>query len=65
MKAELEALEQRLEQLLTLVEHLSSDKRDLLVRVATLEADKQRMLDKMHAAAARIADVMERLPHEL
>ena len=65
MKEELELLEQRLEQLLTLVRQLSAEKGELIARVATLEADKKRMLEKMQAAAARIADVMERLPDEL
>ena len=65
MKAELELLEQRLEQLLTLVDALAAEKRELSARVVSLEADKKRMLEKMQTAAARIADVMERLPHEL
>ena len=65
MKAELESLEQRLEQLLALVDALAAEKRELSARVTALEADKKRMLEKMQAAANRIADVMERLPHEL
>lgn len=65
MKEELESLEQRLEQLLNLAHNLSSEKEELIARVAALEADKQRMQEKMRAAAARIADVMERLPHDL
>jgi chromosome segregation ATPase len=65
MKAEIELLEQRVEQLLDLVHSLDAANRDLKLRVSTLEADKTRMLEKMQAAAARIADVMERLPHEL
>lgn len=65
MKAELETLEQRLEQLLDLVADLSAENRELQARLTALEADKKRMMEKMQAAAARIADVMERLPHEL
>ena len=65
MKAELETLEQRLEQLLALVTQISADKRELIARVTALEDDKKRMMEKMQAAAARIVDVMERLPHEL
>ncbi|MBL8378326.1 MAG: DUF904 domain-containing protein [Burkholderiales bacterium] len=59
---ELEALEQKIAQLAALFQRAREENRDLRQRGMQLEADNQRLNDKVLAARERLEGLLSRLP---
>ncbi len=64
MDADLTALEDRIGQLVDLTQRLRSDNRDLRQQLAQAVSDNKRLGEKVNAAKARLAALLERLPEE-
>ncbi|GAA5173516.1 hypothetical protein GCM10025771_00990 [Niveibacterium umoris] len=62
MEQELSALEQKLDALVQQVKALRGENVSLRERVATLEADNQRLKSKVDIATARIESVLAMIP---
>lgn len=62
MDAELTALEQKLDDMLSLCGRLRAENQELRARVAGLEGEKQRLSEKMDAARGRLESLVTRLP---
>ena len=60
----LDALENRIDQILSVAESLRVENETLRTRVAALEADKLALTRKIDIAASRLETLMERLPAE-
>jgi cell division protein ZapB len=64
MSISLDALEQRIDQLLSMCGSLRDENAGLRARVVHLEADKQALAQKIDTAAVRLEALMEQLPEE-
>jgi cell division protein ZapB len=64
MEADLKTLEERIGQLVELTQRLRSDNRDLRQQLAQAMNDNKRLSDKVDAAKARLAALLERIPQE-
>lgn len=62
MDNELFALEERIEQFISLCQNLRSENQDLRTRVASLEGERKRLNEKIDAACGRLEGLLERLP---
>lgn len=62
MEQELLALEERIEQFITLCRNLRAENQELRTRVAGLETERNRLNEKIEAACARLEALMARLP---
>ena len=64
MSLSLDALEQRIDELLSVCGSLRADNAALRSRVAALEIEKTALHGKIDSTAARLEALMERLPTE-
>ena len=64
MDADLKALEDRIGQLVELTQRLRSDNGGLRQQLAQAVSDNRRLGEKVDAARARLAALLERLPEE-
>ena len=64
MDADLKTLEDRIGQLVDLTQRLRSDNRDLRQQLAQAVSDNKRLGEKVDAAKARLAALLEHLPEE-
>lgn len=64
MDSELLDLEERIEHFIALCQNLRAENQELRTRVAGLEAERKRLNDKIDAACARLASLMEGIPTE-
>jgi cell division protein ZapB len=64
MSIALDALESRIDRLLSVCASLRTENEALRVRVVGLESDKQSLQHKIDATATRLEALMERLPEE-
>jgi cell division protein ZapB len=62
MDRELFALEERIEQFITLCQNLRAENQELRTRVAGLEVERNRLNEKIEAACARLEALLERVP---
>lgn len=62
MDSELSALEERIDQFLTINQNLRSENQDLRTRLAALEAEKKLMRTKMTTAAERLEVLLDQVP---
>lgn len=62
MENDLDTLEQKVDQVLSLCDHLYAENVALLGRVQALEAEKQTLTEKMDAARTRLAGLVDKLP---
>lgn len=64
MDSELFALEEKLEQFISMCQGLRTQNQELRTLVAALESDKKRLSDRIDAACARLEGLMQRLPEQ-
>jgi uncharacterized protein (TIGR02449 family) len=64
MEAELNKLEQQVEQLITLYQGLKEENRGLRLRTAELEVKNHALADKVRDAVARVEALLAKLPEE-
>lgn len=64
MSISLDALEQRIDQLVSMCAGLRNENAALRSRVTGLESEKKILADKIDTAATRLENLMERLPEE-
>ncbi len=64
MDSELFALEEKLEQFITMCQGLRAQNQELRTRLAALESEKKRLSDRIDAACARLEGLMQRLPEQ-
>lgn len=64
MDSELFALEERIEQFITLCQSLRAENQELRTRVAGLEVERNRLNEKIDAACGRLEGLMEKLPEQ-
>ncbi len=64
MNAELDGLEQKVEQVLAVCGRLAADNLDLRARLTALEAEKHALADRIERARVRIEGLMAGLPEE-
>lgn len=64
MSISLDALEQRIDQLVSMCGGLRTENQALRTRIDSLEADKQALAQKIDTAASRLEILMEQLPAE-
>jgi cell division protein ZapB len=62
MDRELFALEERIQQFVTLCQNLRSENQELRTRVAGLEVERNRLNEKIEVACTRLESLMERVP---
>lgn len=62
MDRELFALEERIEQFITLCQNLRTENQELRTRVAGLEVERNRLNEKIETACARLETLMEQMP---
>jgi cell division protein ZapB len=62
MDRELFALEERIQQFVTLCQNLRSENQELRTRVAGLEVERNRLNEKIETACTRLESLMERMP---
>lgn len=62
MNAELAQLEHAVDQVLALCQSLRADNHELRARVAGLEAERRRLIDRLDAARTRLESLVEKLP---
>ncbi len=62
MERELFALEERIEQFVTLCQSLRAENQELRTRVAGLEVERVRLNEKIETACSRLESLMERMP---
>lgn len=62
MERELFALEERIEQFVTLCQSLRAENQELRTRVAGLEVERSRLNEKIETACTRLESLMERMP---
>ncbi|MEZ5616206.1 MAG: hypothetical protein R3E35_13445 [Rhodocyclaceae bacterium] len=62
MDRELFALEERIEQFITLCQNLRAENQELRTRVAGLEVERNRLNEKIDEACTRLEGIMERVP---
>lgn len=64
MDRELFALEERIEQFITLCQNLRAENQELRTRVAGLEVERSRLNEKIETACTRLESLMERIPEQ-
>ncbi|BBO19427.1 MAG: hypothetical protein AMXMBFR31_00330 [Candidatus Desulfobacillus denitrificans] len=64
MDRELFALEERIEQFITLCHNLRAENQELRTRVAGLEVERNRLNEKIENACTRLESLMERMPEQ-
>jgi cell division protein ZapB len=64
MDRELFALEERIEQFITLCQNLRTENQELRTRVAGLEVERNRLNEKIETACGRLESLMERMPEQ-
>jgi cell division protein ZapB len=64
MSISFDALEQRIDQLVSMCSSLRTENQALRARIDSLEADKQALAQKIDTAASRLETLMEQLPAE-
>ena len=64
MDRELFALEERIEQFITLCQNLRAENQELRTRVASLEVERNRLNEKIETACTRLEALMERVPEQ-
>jgi cell division protein ZapB len=64
MDRELFALEERIEQFITLCQNLRTENQELRTRVAGLEVERNRLNEKIETACDRLESLMERMPEQ-
>ncbi|MEW5889151.1 MAG: hypothetical protein AB1768_08860 [Pseudomonadota bacterium] len=64
MDSELFALEEKIEQFISLCQGLRAENQELRTRVAALEADNKRLTERIDAACVRLEGIMRRLPEQ-
>lgn len=64
MDSELFALEEKIEQFISLCQSLRAENQELRTRVAALESDKKRLAEKIDIACNRLESLMQRLPEQ-
>lgn len=64
MERELFALEDRIEQFITLCQNLRAENQELRTRVAGLEVERNRLNEKIETACAQLESLMERIPSQ-
>lgn len=64
MDADLSALEQKIENVVTFCHSLREENRQLRGRVAALEDEKKALTDKIDTTLARLEALMDRLPNQ-
>ncbi len=62
MDRELFALEERIEQFISLCHDLRTENQELRTRVAGLEVERSRLNEKIETACTRLEFLMERMP---
>ncbi len=62
MDRDLFALEERIQQFVTLCQNLRSENQELRTRVAGLEVERNRLNEKIETACSRLESLMERVP---
>ena len=62
MDRELFALEERIQQFVTLCQNLRSENQELRTRVAGLEVERNRLNEKIETACTRLESLMEQMP---
>lgn len=62
MNNDFDTLEQKVDQVLTLCDHLYAENLALLARVQALETEKQALAEKMETARVRLAELADKLP---
>lgn len=62
MDRDLFALEERIEQFITLCQNLRIENQELRTRVAGLEVERSRLNEKIETACTRLESLMERIP---
>ena len=61
---DLSSFERKIEQVLALCQNLRSENQDLRGRVVGLESERQRLVEKIDTACARLEVLMTKLPAE-
>ena len=64
MDRDLFALEERIEQFITLCQNLRAENQELRTRVASLEVERNRLNEKIETACTRLESLMERMPEQ-
>jgi cell division protein ZapB len=64
MDRELFALEERIQQFVTLCQNLRSENQELRTRVAGLEVERNRLNEKIETACSRLEGLLERVPEQ-
>jgi cell division protein ZapB len=64
MERELLGLEERIEQFIALCQNLRAENQALRTQVAGLEAERNRLREKIEAACMRLEALMERIPEK-
>lgn len=64
MSISFDALEQRIDQLVSMCGSLRTENHALRTRIDSLESDKQALAQKIDTAASRLETLMEQLPAE-
>ncbi len=62
MDRDLFALEERIEQFISLCQNLRAENQELRTRVAGLEVERGRLNEKIETACTRLESLMERIP---
>lgn len=62
MDRELFALEERIEQFITLCQNLRAENQELRTRMAGLEVERKRLNEKIDEACTRLESLMARVP---
>ena len=62
MERELLALEERIEQFISLCHNLRLENQELRTRVANLEVERNRLNEKIETACGKLESLMERIP---
>ena len=64
MDRDLFALEERIEQFITLCQNLRTENQELRTRVAGLEVERNRLNEKIETACDRLESLLERMPEQ-
>lgn len=64
MTDDLLALEERIEQFISLCQGLRAENQELRTRIAVAEAERKRLSDKIERACSRLEALMQRFPEE-
>ncbi len=64
MDRDLFALEERIEQFITLCQNLRTENQELRTRMAGLEVERNRLNEKIETACSRLESLMEQMPEQ-